>query len=140
MVPPEKHSLVSAWLAKAGSDMGAAHSLILGMDRHLDAGVYHCQQAAEKSLKAILTFHDIPFPKTHNLTELLIACHAAAPSAEKFLEYANLLTPYATEFRYPGDVFEPSIEDAKVALTMANEFLSYAREILQERLDVKQKD
>ena len=53
MGSPEKQSLVIAWLAKAASDIGAAHSLILGAERHLDAGVYHCQQAAEKSLKAV---------------------------------------------------------------------------------------
>ncbi len=51
-----------------------------------------------------------------------------------------MLTPYATEFRYPGDVFEPSLEDAEEALKMAGEFLSHARAALQGKLDAGQKN
>ena len=99
MTQPEKDRLVIAWLDKAESDLGAARALILGAERYLDGGAYHCQQAAEKSLKAILTAHDIPFPKTHNLTELVFSCQCVDSSAQQFIEFANLLTPYATEFR-----------------------------------------
>ena len=135
MDAPEKLVLVRAWLAKSVSDLGAAQALIWGTARHLDAGVYHCQQAAEKSLKAFLTFHDIPFPKTHNLTELVVECQKVNPSAARLMEYANLLTPYATEFRYPGDVFEPTLEDAESALKMAKEFQQYMKSTLGDRLD-----
>jgi HEPN domain-containing protein len=36
--------------------------------------VFHCQQATEKALKALLTWHDRAFRKTHNLVELGEAC------------------------------------------------------------------
>lgn len=131
MESSEKSALVNAWLDKAESDLGAARALVLGPERFLDSGVYHCQQTAEKSLKAMLTFHDIPFPKTHNLSELVASCQSFDSSAMSFMEFANLLTPYASEFRYPGDLFAPSFEDAKEALNMADNFLQYAKRSLQ---------
>ena len=69
-----------------------------------------------------------------------MAAQNAVPSAPHFLEYASVLTFYATEFRYPGDVFEPSLEDAEEALEMAGEFLSHARAALQGKLDTGQKN
>jgi len=130
MASSEKKALVKAWLDKAESDLGAARALILGPERYLDSGAYHCQQAAEKSLKATLTFHDIPFPKTHNLSELLASCQSFDSSAMSFMEFASLLTPYASEFRYPGDLFAPSFKDAKEALIMADAFLQHAKRSL----------
>lgn len=48
---------------------------------------FHAQQAIEKALKAVLTFHDAEYPHTHNLTVLIelirkenIETPAAAPS------------------------------------------------------------
>ena len=32
--------------------------------------VFHAQQAAEKSIKGFLSWHDRPFRKTHNLVEI----------------------------------------------------------------------
>ena len=34
----------------------------------------HAQQAAERSLKAFLAWHDVPFRKTHNIEELGRPC------------------------------------------------------------------
>lgn len=36
-----------------------------------NAIAFHCQQAAEKYLKAFLTWHQVAFSKTHDLQELL---------------------------------------------------------------------
>jgi HEPN domain-containing protein len=40
----------------------------------LDDPMFHCQQAAEKALKAYLTWHDRPFRRTHDLVELGNQC------------------------------------------------------------------
>lgn len=115
----ENQSLVSAWVAKARSDLDTARILICGEERHFDTGVYHCQQAAEKSLKAFLTRHDIVFPKTHNLGELAVLAEATEPLIAELREPSDFLTPFATEFRYPGDMFQPPEEDALLALAYA---------------------
>lgn len=56
------------WLEKASDDLESAR--ILAAADHAANALYHCQQSAEKSLKAFLTLHDRPFRKTHNPKEL----------------------------------------------------------------------
>ena len=114
-----KRSLVRAWLAKADEDLAVARLLIEQERRLLSSGVYHCQQAAEKALKAWLTSRDIVFPKTHDLESLLHLGRAAEPGLAAYLEPAQALTPLATEYRYPGDAVTPSFEEAHQALTDA---------------------
>ncbi|MDB9535728.1 HEPN domain-containing protein [Dolichospermum planctonicum CS-1226] len=43
------------WLIKSQRDLKAAYVLLNNEESLLDAVVYHCQQAAEKALKAYLT-------------------------------------------------------------------------------------
>jgi HEPN domain-containing protein len=59
------------WFQKAISDYRGALTLSSITAPQLDLAVYHCQQAAEKALKAILFWNDIPFRKTHDLEELI---------------------------------------------------------------------
>jgi HEPN domain-containing protein len=113
--------LAKVWLAKAHSDLATARLLITGGERYLDTGSYHCQQAAEKAIKAWLTASEVIFAKTHSLEILLKLCFPSAPGLRRFLLHAEQLTPFATEFRYPGDIFEPSADEAGNALFLAEE-------------------
>lgn len=47
-----KKELVRSWLIKAQNDLGSAKRLASEPDPYLDTAIYHCQQGAEKSLKA----------------------------------------------------------------------------------------
>ncbi len=59
-----------AWLLKAANDLRGAE-VDLAADPPLPGdALFHCQQVAEKALKAFLTWHDRRFRKTHNLVEL----------------------------------------------------------------------
>jgi HEPN domain-containing protein len=118
---PESWDLAKVWLAKAHSDLASARLLITGRERHLDTGSYHCQQAAEKAIKAWLTASEVIFTKTHSLEILLRLCIPSAPGLQQFLFHAEELTPFATEYRYPGDIFEPSAAEARNALLLAEE-------------------
>ena len=60
------------WLDRARRDLRAVRLLIAG-EVYAEA-LFHCQQAAEKALKAFLTFHDQPFRKTHDLASLGRQC------------------------------------------------------------------
>ena len=68
---------------------------------------FHCQQAAEKLLKAPLSEFGVPFPRTHSLRLLMdLLADSGQPLPD---ELANLdtLTPFGTLFRYedvPSDV------------------------------------
>ena len=63
-----------AWLAKAAKDLAAAAHDLRASPPFVEDIVFHAQQAAEKALKAFLTWHDRPFRKTHNLTEIGQSC------------------------------------------------------------------
>lgn len=105
-----KRRLVASWLTKAAHDLESAKRLSSGADPLLDTAIYHCQQAAEKAVKGYLTFCDEPFEKIHDLKLLAkqAAKHDAAFTA--WIETADMLTPYASRFRYPGDEFPDSAE------------------------------
>jgi len=114
---------VGQWLIKARRDMDSARVLI---DQGLnDTGVYHCQQAAEKALKAYLSWRKVPLRKVHDLTALVKECSALDASFLSLMDLADILTPYVIAFRYPGDVLEPEIADAREALELAEKVLDF---------------
>jgi HEPN domain-containing protein len=54
----EKIKEIQRWLIKSQHDLGSANRLMEGEEPYLDTAVYHCQQAAEKAIKAYLTYRD----------------------------------------------------------------------------------
>ncbi len=111
------------WLEKAERDLAAAERLMLGDAPLSDIALFHCQQTVEKAFKAFLTSHQTPFEKTHNLVALLDLVVKIAPNLTGWLEAAKSLTPYATEFRYPGDPLQPEAGEAAQALRNAKSIL-----------------
>ncbi len=61
--------------------------------------MFHCQQAAEKALKAFLVWYDVPFRKTHDLRELGNACIRIEATLKEAIAGAIPLTEYAWRFR-----------------------------------------
>jgi len=61
---------------------------------------YHCQQAAEKLLKAWLAQRAVHYPKTHNLQALVELLEAQGQPLPTDLADLDRLTPYATVYRY----------------------------------------
>ncbi len=110
-----------AWLRKAQRDLDSAERLIAGTPPYRDTASYHCQQAAEKAIKAYLTVSAMPYPKTHDLTALLVLASTSCAKLRSLEEAVIVLTPYATLFRYPDAVMEPSNEDAAQAVTLARQ-------------------
>lgn len=115
--------IVTAWIAKSRSDQASASLRILGREPHLDTGSYHCQQAAEKALKGWLTAHQVEFRKTHDLGELLHQCIELHDGFDSLQGAVSFLVPFATQFRYPGDIFEPPPEEALEALDHASKVI-----------------
>jgi HEPN domain-containing protein len=83
--------------------------------------MFHAQQGAEKSLKGFLTWHQVPFRKTHDLRELFAACKNIDASLHELGEKAEELTPFAWVFRYPGETESPSLEEARAAEALGQE-------------------
>jgi HEPN domain-containing protein len=90
---------------------------------------YHCQQAGEKALKAVLAYHDEEIPRTHDLYRLLELCAAYYPDMLIELSVqAKRLTDFATVTRYPNDI-ELEETDMAIALKSAEQILSYIKKI-----------
>jgi HEPN domain-containing protein len=129
-----KYEEVQQWLIKSKRDLKVAWVLFESEESLLDSVVYHCQQSAEKSLKAYLICQNIAFRKTHDLDILIDLCSLSEPSFQDLKDGADILTPYATEFRYPSDTIEPERHEAQEALEIANSVLNFVINILPENL------
>jgi len=119
-----------AWLLKAELDLRAARGDLALIPPLLGDAAFHCQQAAEKALKAVLALHDKPFRKTHDLGELERAVRETEPSLAQVASAVVILTDYAWEFRYPGDVVDPPPEEVDEALGLASELVDAVRNVL----------
>jgi HEPN domain-containing protein len=93
---------------------------------------FHCQQAVEKYLKAYLTFLDIPFSKTHDISELIELCSTKDEQVLKFKEEADKLTHlYEMEISYTDDFYEPSSTDTKEIYDIAESIKKYVLNKIQ---------
>ncbi len=128
-----KYEEVQQWLNKSQRDLKVAWVLLNHEESLLDAVVYHCQQSAEKALKAYLTYQNVAFRKTHDLDVLVDLCALSEPSFQDLKDSADSLTPYATEFRYPSDTIEPDISEAEEALTMTDSILNFVIKLLPDK-------
>jgi len=100
-------SLTHDWLTKASHDLQNARSVSAAAEAPLDTAIYHCQQAAEKSLKGWLAWRGIALVKTHDLIQLVAAAADLNPDFAMFEKPAEVLTPYVSAFRYPGITADP---------------------------------
>jgi len=121
---------IQSWLIKAQQDLRTAEWLVTSPDHLYNAVGFHCQQAAEKALKAYLTWQDEPFEKTHSLVALVSKCLPVEPSFESLRQAAITLTPYAVTFRYPGDLPELSAEEAEQAISLSRQVWEFVRKQL----------
>jgi HEPN domain-containing protein len=128
---------VLQWLKKSENDLGSAKLLVSTEPPFLDTSVYHCQQAAEKSLKSYLTYQEIPFYKIHDLRVLVNQCQGIDETFIDLLDAAEILTPYSTAFRYPGSLLEPEISDVEEAIHEAQYIFDFILSKLPE--DIKNK-
>jgi HEPN domain-containing protein len=118
---PARVADARAWLVKARQDLRGVRLVLAAEPPLLDDAVFHCQQAAEKSFKAFLTWHDVPFRRTHSLEEVGEQCIAIDASLRTLVDHASPLTEYAWKFRYPGEPAEPSLAEATQAMQVADQ-------------------
>jgi HEPN domain-containing protein len=109
----------AAWLQFAADDLDTARVLLGAMPSRVRQSLFHAQQAAEKSLKAFLIWHEQPFPLTHDLARLLRLCVSIDSGIAAGVEPALDLTQFAARFRYPGEDDVPSIEEAQLWVAAA---------------------
>jgi len=78
----------------------------------------------------------VPLIKVYDLTALVKECLIFDGSFETLLDMVEILTPYATAFRYPGDFFEPDHLDAEEALKLSEKVVEFIENKLPEQFRV----
>lgn len=97
--PPES---LGEWIETADADLRTVDALTKGT--HVDWGIvaFHCQQAAEKYLKAALVNRHVRPSRTHKLKTLLLELTKAGDFTSGLEAAGKRLTRYAAAPRYPG--------------------------------------
>jgi HEPN domain-containing protein len=96
----KRHTL--QWLKKAEQDVVAARALAAQKLPPRDAVCFHCQQSAEKYLKALLQEVGAPVPRIRDMEDLLDLLLPHDATLKPLRRNVAGLTKYAVEHRYPG--------------------------------------
>jgi HEPN domain-containing protein len=128
----ELHPTIQAWLIRARNDLANAEFTAAHRTDLLDTAVYHCQQTAEKALKAFLVSAGLSMPKTHDVGRLVQLASAHDAQMAQLQAMADSLTPFATEFRYPADdeAPMPTLQQANQALASARRIYDFVLSVL----------
>jgi len=121
-----------AWMTKAWRDLETARRAATGEPPFYDVAVYHCQQSAEKAVKAFLVHHGKAYEKTHDIEVLVDLASEIEADFGKLTDAADALTPYATRFRYPNSTFavEPKPAEYDEALQHAQTIYDFVLNLL----------
>lgn len=124
-------NLVEEWLAYAKMDLETALHLHSSMvPEPLEIVCYHCQQYAEKTLKAMLIGFGLPVSRTHDLGLLASQLEPHLEVPEDILDACDNLSPYGVKVRYPREILiedvhvKGALHDAGVIREWSNSVLS----------------
>lgn len=99
----DMHTMTLEWVDKAEGDFISSRREVRAFfNPNYDSACFHAHQCAEKYLKAFLQEHQIMFPKTHDLIELLALCLPLNAGFAMHRNALTLLNGYAVQYRYPG--------------------------------------
>ena len=126
------HEQAIQLLQKADQDLTVVEKWRTDPDIAAEVLGFHAQQAAEKMLKAVLAHHQIEFPFTHRLADLIDLLKEQGKAYPDELDEVRYLTPFAVEFRYdfyPTEGEEPF--DAEAALVLLRKLRAWAIEMIK---------
>ncbi|KAA0591285.1 HEPN domain-containing protein [Azospirillum oryzae] len=98
-----------AWLESASVDLRAGRACLSVPNPIVTAATYHCQQAAEKLVKAVLVWLNLDVPRSHDIDALVMRIPRDLPM-RPILSTLGRFTAFATLYRYPGEAGDVSDE------------------------------
>jgi len=113
-------------LGKAEQDEAAVRELLRNANVAGEIVAFHAQQAAEKSLRAVLAVHGVRFGRTHNIATLIDLAREAGESVPEWVEEATALTPFGVAFRYEDLSAEVEPLDREATYELVRRLLSWA--------------
>ena len=116
------------WLARARSNFARARQP-KAAEAFWEDHCFDAQQAAEKAVKAVLTFRGVDFPKSHDIAELLAFLSPAEVPDD--LWDAESLTEYAVVTRYPGRNPPVTEDEYHRAVMLAETMVRWAEALIR---------
>ena len=95
---------------------------------------YHCQQCAEKYLKALTEYLGKEIEKTHDLGNLATTISETLEVPQNVLVSCAKLTQYGVKIRYPQE-FEMSENHVKAAIADMENVRTWCKEQIQGKTD-----
>lgn len=131
MIKPLKPK-VDDWIEKGDHDLGSAKIIFQHIPEYFDTVAFHCQQAVEKYLKALLVLYSVEFPRTHDLPFLLELLSRKRKVETIQFDKSIVLNNFAIDIRYPEKIILLSKEELTEAIEIAQYFREFAIEIIQK--------
>ena len=130
---------VHEWLSRGDEDLHTA-TILIESGAASDAAIgFHCQQGAEKCLKAVLVRHQVDLHAerltVHDFVRILRALEVHEPDLAKKVDAVQQLGPYAVQARYPGVESAPDLPDPSEALDIAQRSRGLVLQALGAYLD-----
>lgn len=110
---------VLEWLKRARSHLARARFGKTSGEVLYEDLCFDCQQAVEKTIKALLIFRHKEFPYTHSIARLLELVSEEGIKIPDKIKRAIDLTDYAVRTRYPGEMESVDEEEYEEALALA---------------------
>ena len=131
--PCTVNPLALEWVEKAEGDYTVAQQSQQGQHPVHDVICFLAQQCVEKYLKAWLQEANIPFPRTHDLNELLKLIVPTIPAWQTWQAEFLALSEHAVDSRYPGKF--ATADDTARAMGICNEVRQIVRGQLKLPID-----
>jgi len=123
---------VRQWTVLADKDFASAEHVAKTMwPIPHEVVCFHCQQFAEKYLKAFLVLKGQDPPYIHDLARLAALCTAEHSEFARIMQKCVILTSYGSAARYPGGM-QITEEDMTRALQCAREIKAFLQETIPE--------
>jgi len=120
-----EHDIANEWLQYANNDLIVAKHCFENLHpKQTEIASYHCQQCAEKSLKAFLLYKNTEFEKTHDLKVLNKMCQDIDSSFKDIKTQCAHLNPYSVVVRYPNEL-SPNEDMVRLAIIKAQQVFDF---------------
>lgn len=124
------------WLKRAKSNLMFAQSipeedlLLFGGDIFFEEPCYELQQAVEKSLKALLIYKSIDFPKTHDIDVLIKLLRNNNVEVPDRVLDCVIMTQYEVRTRYPDDFRRLTQEEYNEAVEITENVYNWVKSLV----------
>jgi HEPN domain-containing protein len=112
-------NIVKEWFRYSHNDLISARHLFEDLHpKQTEIASYLSQQCAEKALKGFLIYHDVVYPRTHDLKVVCNMCKEIDSTFDMIEAICAHLTPFAVVARYPEEL-SPGENIARTAIEKA---------------------